>query len=75
MLLLPLTALLSISTALLPENKSTQFKYFDIFQIFTDIVSSRLAGLGLTLMAIAGFSRYMEHVGPAGFIAYFWENH
>ncbi len=28
-------------------------------------MSSRLAGLGLTLMAIAGFSRYMEHVGAS----------
>ncbi|MGP7974120.1 C4-dicarboxylate transporter DcuC, partial [Proteus mirabilis] len=64
MLLLLLTASLDLNP-LLPENKSTQFKYFDIFQIFTDIMSSRLAGLGLTLMAIAGFSRYMEHVGAS----------
>ncbi len=64
MLLLLLTASLDLNP-LLPENKSTQFKYFDIFQIFTNIMSSRLAGLGLTLMAIAGFSRYMEHVGAS----------
>ncbi len=41
MLLLLLTASLDLNP-LLPENKSTQFKYFDIFQIFTDIMSSRL---------------------------------
>lgn len=64
LLLLLLTASLDLNP-LLPENKSTQFKYFDIFQIFTNIMSSRLAGLGLTLMAIAGFSRYMEHVGAS----------
>ncbi|MEX5916086.1 C4-dicarboxylate transporter DcuC [Providencia hangzhouensis] len=64
LLLLLLTASLNLNS-LLPENKTTHFKYFDIFQIFTDIMSSRLAGLGLTLMAIAGFSRYMEHVGAS----------
>lgn len=64
LLLLLLTASLDLNS-LLPENKTTHFKYFDIFQIFTDIMSSRLAGLGLTLMAIAGFSRYMEHVGAS----------
>lgn len=64
LLLLLLTVSLDLNS-LLPENKTTHFKYFDIFQIFTDIMSSRLAGLGLTLMAIAGFSRYMEHVGAS----------
>ncbi|MEX6117649.1 C4-dicarboxylate transporter DcuC [Providencia hangzhouensis] len=64
LLLLLLTASLDLNS-LLPENKTTHFKYFDIFQIFTDIMSSRLASLGLTLMAIAGFSRYMEHVGAS----------
>jgi DcuC family C4-dicarboxylate transporter len=50
---------------LLAGKKSTNSNIFDIFEVFTGIMSSRLAGLGLTLMAIAGFSRYMDHVGAS----------
>ncbi|AGH73133.1 C4-dicarboxylate transporter DcuC [Edwardsiella piscicida] len=63
-LLLLLTALFDLGP-LLPAKSGTGAKYFDIFKVFSDILSSRLAGLGLTLMAIAGFSRYMEHVGAS----------
>lgn len=63
-LLLTLTAVFDLGT-ILPAEKSTHLKYFDIFKIFSDILSLRLAGLGLTLMAIAGFARYMEHVGAS----------
>lgn len=63
-LLLAATAIFDLGP-LLAEDKSTHHKYFDIFQIFSNILSSRLAGLGLTLMSIAGFARYMEHVGAS----------
>ncbi|AIJ10028.1 MULTISPECIES: C4-dicarboxylate transporter DcuC [Edwardsiella] len=63
-LLLTLTAVFDLGT-ILPAEKTTHLKYFDIFKIFSDILSLRLAGLGLTLMAIAGFARYMEHVGAS----------
>ncbi|WLJ45054.1 hypothetical protein Q8004_05275 [Edwardsiella piscicida] len=63
-LLLLLTALFDLGP-LLPAKSGTGAKYFDIFKVFSDILSSRLAGLGLMLMAIAGFSRYMEHVGAS----------
>lgn len=45
--------------------KSTGSVWLDIFDVFRTQASSNLAGLGLTLMAIAGFSRYMEHVGAS----------
>lgn len=48
---------------LLNAKQTTNFIGFDIFKVFSTGFSSRIAGLGLTLMAIGGFSRYMEHVG------------
>lgn len=47
-------------------DKSTNFAAFDVFKAFCTGFSSRIAGLGLTLMAIGGFSRYMEYVGASG---------
>lgn len=37
---------------------STHFFGFDLAQAFTDLMKSRLPGLGLNIMAIAGFSFY-----------------
>ncbi len=51
---------------LLNAKQTTHFAGFDIFKVFSTGFSSRIAGLGLTLMAIGGFSRYMEHVGASG---------
>nr|WP_250143439.1 hypothetical protein [Escherichia coli] len=64
LLLMGLTVVFDLGT-LLPEKTTTHFQFFDIFKVFSDIMSTRLAGLGLTLMAIAGFSRYMDHVGAS----------
>ncbi|ELY3192595.1 C4-dicarboxylate transporter DcuC [Salmonella enterica] len=64
LLLMGLTVVFDLGT-LLPEKTTTNFQFFDIFKVFSDIMSTRLAGLGLTLMAIAGFSRYMDHVGAS----------
>lgn len=62
--LLTCTAIFGISP-LLSAKATTNFIGFDIFKTFSDLFSTRIAGLGLTLMAIGGFSRYMEHVGAS----------
>ena len=49
----------------LDAARTTNFVGFDIFKVFTTGFSERIAGLGLTLMAIGGFSRYMEYVGAS----------
>ena len=51
---------------LLNAKQTTNFSGFDIFKVFSTGFSTRIAGLGLTLMSIGGFSRYMEHVGASG---------
>lgn len=50
---------------LLPAKQSTGLAWFDIFGILKKIFSSTLAGLGLTIMSIAGFVRYMEKLGAS----------
>ncbi len=46
----------------LPPKDSTGIIFFDLFDAIRRMFSTRLATLGLTIMAIAGFSRYMDHV-------------
>ena len=43
-----------------PAKASTHFLGFDFAQAFTDRMKTRLPGLGLNIMWIAGFSYYMD---------------
>ncbi|WP_139452029.1 C4-dicarboxylate transporter DcuC [Campylobacter armoricus] len=64
LLLLSLAGIFGLSP-IISENKSLHLGLFDIFQVVNTNMSSTLAGLGLTLMCIAGFSAYMDHVGAS----------
>lgn len=44
---------------------TTNFVGFDLAQALTDLMKSRLGGLGLNIMAIAGFSYYMNKLGAS----------
>ncbi len=46
-------------------KKSTQFLGFDFAQAFTEQMKTRLPGLGLNIMWIAGFSVYMDKIGAS----------
>ena len=48
---------------ILTAKQSTGFVFFDIFEAIKRLFSDRLAGLGLTIMSIGGYVRYMEHCG------------
>lgn len=50
----------------LPEGKSTGLVWFDIFEFIKATFSNRGAGLGLLIMSVAGFAKYMEHIGASG---------
>jgi len=50
---------------LLPGKETTGLIWFDPFEIIKNLMSSRTGGLGMMLMAIGGFGRYMEHVGAS----------
>ena len=47
------------------SKTSTHFLGFDFAQAFTDKVKTRLPGLGLNIMWIAGFSYYMDRIGAS----------
>ncbi|EAI5067428.1 C4-dicarboxylate ABC transporter [Campylobacter jejuni] len=64
LLLLSLATIFGLSPHIVTKD-SLNLGFFDIFQVFNQTMSSTLAGLGLTLMTIAGFSAYMDHVGAS----------
>lgn len=51
--------------AILPEKQSTGSILFDAFEFIKQTLSSRAAGLGLNIMAVGGFARYMDHIGAS----------
>lgn len=62
-------ALLLATSYLLPEvaitAKSSGSPLLDVFVAVKQTFSEQAAGLGLTIMVIAGFSRYMDEIGAA----------
>ena len=50
---------------ILPAKQSTGLVLFDAFEFIKKTFSSRAAGLGLNIMAVAGFARYMDHIGAS----------
>ncbi len=49
----------------LPESQSTGSQFLDIFQFMKNTFSTQSAGLGLKIMAIAGFAFYMHDIGAS----------
>lgn len=50
---------------ILPAKSSTGSVLFDAFEFIKQTMSSRAAGLGLNIMAVGGFARYMDHIGAS----------
>lgn len=44
---------------------STGSLLFDLFEFIRSVLSSRAGKLGLNIMAVAGFARYMDHIGAS----------
>lgn len=63
-LLLLATYFLGIQS-ILGAKESSGAPLLDIFHTIKTLLSSRTAGLGLTIMSIAGFAKYMEYVGAS----------
>ncbi len=49
----------------LDAKQSSGSAFLDIYHTITVLLSSRVAGLGLMIMSIAGFAKYMEYVGAS----------
>ncbi len=52
-------------TPLLEGKQSSGAAFLDIFNTISVLLSSRVAGLGLMIMSIAGFAKYMEYIGAS----------
>lgn len=52
-------------TPILDAKQSSGSAFLDIFNTINVLLSSRVAGLGLTIMSIAGFAKYMEYIGAS----------
>jgi DcuC family C4-dicarboxylate transporter len=50
---------------ILDVKQSTGFVWFDLFEFIKNTLSSRTAGLGLLIMAVGGFAKYMDHIGAS----------
>ena len=48
---------------LITGKKATKLFAFDVVQVFTNLVQTRTAGLGMNIMVIGGFSYYMDKIG------------
>lgn len=52
-------------TPILEGKQSSGSAFLDCFNTLSVLLSSRVAGLGLTIMSIAGFAKYMEYIGAS----------
>lgn len=50
---------------LLDAKKSTGLVWFDIFKFVEDTFSTRAAGIGLMIMTVGGFAKYMDYIGAS----------
>lgn len=64
-MVLLLAACLMEVKPVLDAKQSSGSSFLDIVHTIKVILSSRVAGLGLTIMSIAGFAKYMEYIGAS----------
>lgn len=62
---LMLLSLILDTGTIFEEGKGTGFALFDIFEYIKSVFSSNGANLGLIIMSVGGFAKYMEHVGAS----------
>lgn len=55
---------------IIAAKESTGFVWFDIFKLIEGLLSTRVAGLGLMIMSVVGFVRYMDHIGASNAFAH-----
>ncbi|RDY28087.1 C4-dicarboxylate ABC transporter [Romboutsia weinsteinii] len=64
MILMGCAIILGTGVIVSPEE-TTGFAWFDILEFIKITFSSRAAGMGLAIMAVGGFARYMDKIGAS----------
>lgn len=62
LLLITVTGLIGGDPVVTGKSATHTFT-FDVVQVFSDLMKSRAAGLGMNLMIVAGFAAYMDKIG------------
>lgn len=62
LLLITVTGLIGGGPVVTGKSATHTFT-FDVVQVFSDLMKSRAAGLGMNLMVVAGFAAYMDKIG------------
>lgn len=57
--------ILGIGGPIVPAKISTGSAWLDIFQFISDLISKRAAELGMMIMVVTGFARYMDKIGAS----------
>lgn len=64
-IVLMICSMVIVGKPLLDPKTATGLQFFDIFKHITNLFSSRAGGMGMTIMAVAGFTRYMDKIGAS----------
>ncbi|GAL04554.1 anaerobic C4-dicarboxylate transporter DcuC [Photobacterium aphoticum] len=64
-LLMMAAAIISNTGNPLPESASSGNAWLDMFTFIKVTTSKTVAGLGLIIMAVGGFAKYMDHIGAS----------
>lgn len=54
-----------IGNPIIAAKQSTGNVWLDMFKLIEDLASNRVAGLGLMIMSVSGFVKYMDHIGAS----------
>lgn len=52
-----------IGKPIITPKGSSGFAWFDIFKVVEDVMIKQVPSLGLMIMSVAGFARYMDYIG------------
>lgn len=58
-------AYLGYGKILANQKQATGLMLFDVYEFMKGTLSSRAAGLGLNIMMVGGFAKYMDHIGAS----------
>ncbi len=63
--LLLLGCALMMGKGIIASKQSLGMSLFDVFKVVEDLLSNRVAGLGLMIMSVAGYVRFMDKIGAS----------
>jgi len=65
LVLMLLAYFMGYTTKFVPDKQTTGFFLFDMFEYINQVTVKDVAGLGLMVMAVTGFAKYMDQIGAS----------